>query len=180
MFKKIFAILFLIIFLPLSVQAHTTLKSSTPAEGDNITRALEKIELVFGTKIEEGSSMTLEGAGQTFELDRIAVKEDLMTAELSEPLQSGSYRIVWTIIGEDGHPIEGEVAFAVSIEAEEKAATSPEAAEEPVEQSVAASEQQAGPAVATEDDGNVLVTILLGLAAVLAVFGIYKVLMKKK
>lgn len=173
MLNKIFVILFLILLLPFSVQAHTTLLSSTPAEGENITQALEKVELIFGTKIEEGSTMTIEGESESFEFDSIAVAEDSMVGDFSAALDNGSYRILWNIIGEDGHPIEGEIAFGVSIEAEEEVAV-------PTEEPVAVVEEAATAEVQTESGSNLLVTILLVLAAVLVVFGIYRLLMKKK
>lgn len=181
MLNKFFVILFLILILPFSVQAHTTLLSSTPAEGENVTEALDRVQLVFGTKIEEGSTMTIEGESGSFEFDSITVAEDSMVGEFSEPLSNGSYRILWNIIGEDGHPIEGEIAFGVSIE--EEAATAPvatEKADEPTEQSAAVSEEEAAPEAATEDGSNLLATIALVLAAILVVFGIYRLLTKKK
>lgn len=184
MFKKLFVLLFLILIIPFSVQAHTTLMSSTPAEGENITEPLKEVQLAFGTEIEEGSTMTIEGESESYEFDSIAITGDSMAGEFSETLANGSYRILWNIIGEDGHPIEGEVAFGVSIEApaEEKAApATTEKAEEPAEpegESVAASEDAAE--VQGEDGSNLLVTSLLVLAAVLVVYGLYRLLMKKK
>lgn len=181
MYKKFFVFLFLILIIPFSVQAHTTLLSSTPAEGENVTEALKKVQLVFGTKIEEGSTMTIEGESESFEFDSLAISEDSMTGNFNETLANGSYRILWNIIGEDGHPIEGEIAFGVSIEAEEEVQTAPASttkAEEPEEQIMASSEKAAE--AQTENDSNFLVTGLLALAAALAIFGIYKVLMKKK
>ncbi|MGH2316829.1 copper resistance CopC family protein [Planococcus sp. SE5232] len=175
MFKKLFVLLFLIISIPFSVQAHTTLLSSTPAEGENVAEALEEVQLVFGTKIEEGSTMTIEGESESFEFANIAIAEDTMVGDFKETLPNGSYRILWNIIGEDGHPIEGEVAFGVSIEAEEEVETSP------VETEVA--EELANPVVESaegESGGNLMVTVLLILAAVLVIYGIYKLLLKKE
>ena len=181
MLNKFIVLLFLILIIPFSVQAHTTLLSSTPAEGENVTKTLEEVELVFGTKIEEGSTMTIEGENDSFEFDAIAITNDAMVGDFNETLPNGSYRVLWNIIGEDGHPIEGEIAFGVSIEAQEEVATETtetEKAEEPAESIVVPSEAAAK--VQTEKDGNLLVTVLLLLAAVLVVFGIYKLLMKKK
>ncbi|MDQ0428219.1 methionine-rich copper-binding protein CopC [Planomicrobium stackebrandtii] len=182
MLNKFFVILSLILIFPFSVQAHTTLMSSTPAEGETVTEALDEVQLVFGTRIEEGSTMTIEGESGTLEFDGITVAEDSMTGEFSKPLANGNYRILWNIIGEDGHPIEGEIAFSISVEAEEEPATAPaaeEKAEEPAEQSVSASEEGAAPEVA-EEGSNLLVTSVLVLIAALVIFGIYKLLMKKK
>lgn len=182
MLNKFIVLLFLILIIPFSVQAHTTLLSSTPAEGENVTEAIKEVQLVFGTKIEEGSTMTIEGESDSFEFDSIAITDDSMLGDFNETLPNGSYRILWNIIGEDGHPIEGEIAFGVSIEAQEEAATETtvtEKAEEPAEPIVVPSEEAAAE-VQTEEGGNLLVTVLLLLAAMLVVYGIYKLLMKKK
>ncbi|ANU09957.1 copper resistance protein CopC [Planococcus antarcticus DSM 14505] len=182
MLKKFFVILFLILISPFSVQAHTTLLTSTPAEGENVTEALEQVELIFGTKIEEGSTMTIEGESESFEFDSITIMADSMVGDFSETLDNGSYRILWTIIGEDGHPIEGEIAFGVSIEAEEVVAAlaGTKEAEELEEETVAVSEEAEAAEVQTENDSNPIVTILLVLVAIAVIFGIYKLLMKKK
>lgn len=183
MYKKFFVVVFLLLLVPFSVQAHTTLLSSTPAEGENIMEALKEVQLVFGTKIEEGSTMSIEGESGSFEFDRIAVGDDSLVGTLNEALPNGSYRIRWNIIGEDGHPIEGEITFGVSIEIEEEKeevtpAVVSEKAEEPEATTIAASEKVAE--TQTESDSNLLVTILLVLAAILVVYGIYKLLLKKK
>ncbi|ALS77698.1 copper resistance protein CopC [Planococcus sp. ANT_H30] len=180
MYKKFFVFVFLLLLVPVSVQAHTTLLSSTPAEGENIMEALKEVQLVFGTKIEEGSTMTIEGESGSFEFDRIVVGDDSLVGTLNEALPNGSYRILWNIIGEDGHPIEGEITFGVSIEIEEEVtpAVVSEKTEEPEAKTTAASETVAE--TQTESDSNLLVTILLVLAAILVVYGIYKLLLKKK
>ena len=177
MLKKIFVLLFLIFIIPFSTLAHTTLLSSTPAEGENLTEALKEAELVFGTRIEEGSTMTIEGENGSFEFDSIAIEGDTMNGIFSETSENGSYRILWNIIGEDGHPIEGEIAFGVTVE-EEEAPVAAETAEEPAEESAAPSEEVAEQQ--PEEGGNLLVTILLVAAAVLVVYGIFKLLKKKK
>ncbi|TWT06877.1 copper resistance protein CopC [Planococcus sp. CPCC 101016] len=181
MYKKFFVLLFLILIIPFSVQAHTTLLSSTPAEGENVTEPLKEVALLFGTKIEEGSTMTIEGENGSFEFDTIAIEGDSMVGTFTESLTNGSYHILWNIIGEDGHPIEGVIAFGVSIETEEEAAAVPaatEKAEEPEEQVIVSSEEAAE--AQTGNDNNLLVTVLLVFAAVLIVYGIYRLLMKKK
>ena len=181
MYKNFFVLLFLILIIPFSVQAHTTLLSSTPAEGENVTEALREVELVFGTKIEEGSTMTIEGESGSFEFESIAIEGDLMVGTFTKSLANGSYRILWNIIGEDGHPIEGEIAFGVSIEPEEEAATAPaatEKAEESEELGSVSSEEAAEAQI--ENENNWLVTVLLVFAGVLVIYGIYKLLLKKK
>lgn len=174
--KKFLLVIILMFLFPFSVQAHTTLLSSTPIEGENMSEALSAVELVFGTKIEEGSTMSIEGENNSFEFDEITIKNDLMIGKFNGTLPNGSYRILWNIIGEDGHPIEGEIAFGMAIESGESETT--EAVSDTNEISVTSEKKSSK--LETEKNSNLPVTFLLVLAAVLAVYGVYKLLLKKK
>lgn len=176
MSKKLLLLFFLMFTFPFSAQAHTTLLSSTPTEGQSVTEVLTEVELVFGTEIEEGSTMSIEGEAGSYEFDDIAIKNNVMTGNFSETLPNGSYRILWNIIGEDGHPIEGNIAFSMlnEVKEKEKAETVPAVDEKMVISEKKSVELQ------KEKNSNLPVTILLVLAAVLIVYGIYKLMLKKK
>ncbi|WP_238323786.1 copper resistance protein CopC [Planococcus donghaensis] len=98
-----------------------------------------------------------------------------MTGNFSTTLPNGSYRIVWNIIGQDGHPIEGDVAFGLSVEVEKKI----ELANTPMVSETASATEKKLVESKTEKNNDVRVTILLVLAAVLVVYGIYKLRVKK-
>lgn len=185
--KIITLLLFLMLITPLSAQAHTTLTSSTPAEGEVLSVQPEEIELVFGTVIEEGSSMSLEGPEQNYDVENISINENVMTGSLEEGLPNGQYIITWKIIGEDGHPIEGQVPFGIKAEeiaeeepaeneaAEDELATEEDPATEQQEESSEANETVEG----SEEGSGLLSTVLLLAAAVLIGFSLYKLLKKK-
>ncbi|MCM3691395.1 copper resistance protein CopC [Neobacillus niacini] len=112
--KKI--ILFLVctlLVVPSFVSAHTSLTSSNPSEGQVVTENLEQIILTFGTSIEELSTMDLVKDGTKLPLGEVKVENKQLTGTIAKPLENGSYIIQWTIVGEDGHPIKGEINFAV-------------------------------------------------------------------
>lgn len=186
--KKIMMLLILAIFsMPLIGQAHTTLSSSTPAEGDVVVEPLEEVVLTFGTVIEQGSLMTLESGGTSYEFDEITLSDGVMTGTITEELPNADYIIRWEIIGADGHPIEGEVPFELNVEAvaEEPAAeeAEPEAEEEltpeepAVETETPAAEENA--AQTTEEEGNPLFTVFLVVALLAIGFIAYRILKKK-
>ena len=185
--KKVITALFIFTFaLPFTANAHTTLTESSPSEGEVITETLEEVQLDFGTSIEEASTMTLEGQEDSFEFESIAVEGQTMTGKINEELPNGPYVIQWKIIGADGHPIEGELPFALNI----KSVDEEEPAEEPTEESAqepdsgqGMSEEPAASETSAEadnDGGSLLGTILLIAAAILLVFGLYKLLSKKR
>lgn len=185
--KKIIIVLMLLILaVPLSAQAHTGLSSSSPAEEEKVSEPLEEITLNFETQIEAGSTMVLEGAGQTFTFDKIIVSGDTLQGLLSEKeLPNGAYSIQWTIIGADGHPIKGEVRFEVELESN---SAEPAIEESSVEASIqveitAPSEKATDFETAAQQDGSgesmlgtVLISILVIAISVIA-YRIYK--MKK-
>lgn len=193
--KKIMMLLILAIFsMPLIGQAHTTLSSSSPAEGDVVVEPLEEVVLTFGTVIEQGSLMTLESRGTSYEFDEITLSEGVMTGTITEELPNADYIIRWEIIGADGHPIEGEVPFELNVEAvaeepaaeekepeaaqEESATEEPAIEEEPaVETATPAAEENA--AQTTEEEGNPLFTVFLVVALLAIGFIAYRLLKKK-
>lgn len=118
--KKIILFLFCtLLILPSFVSAHTSLSSSNPSEGQVVTENLEQIILTFGTSIEELSTMDLVRDGNKIPLEEIKVENMQLTGTLAKPLENGSYIIQWTIVGEDGHPIKGEINFVVQMDQNE-------------------------------------------------------------
>lgn len=112
--KKI--ILFLVCTLlavPSFVSAHTSLSSSNPSEGQVVTENLEQIILTFATSIEELSTMDMVKDGNKIPLEGIKVENKQLIGTIAKPLDNGAYIIQWTIVGEDGHPIKGEINFVV-------------------------------------------------------------------
>lgn len=102
--------------VPSLVSAHTSLSSSNPSEGQVVTENLEQIILTFGTSIEELSTMDLVKDGNKIPLEGIKVENKQLSGTIAKPLENGPYIIQWTIVGEDGHPIKGEINFVVEME----------------------------------------------------------------
>ncbi|KRF55113.1 hypothetical protein ASG99_10285 [Bacillus sp. Soil768D1] len=116
MTKKV-SVLFLILFFLCSNQAfaHTSLKESTPKEGEVIAQTIQEVTLIFGTKIEQTSKITvLNSNGESIPLGNFVIEDDEMWATFLQPLANGDYKVNWTIIGGDGHPIDGHFSFTVN------------------------------------------------------------------
>lgn len=116
MTKKV-SVLFLILFFLCSNQAfaHTSLKESTPKEGEVISQPIQELTLIFGTKVEQTSKITvLNSNGESIPLGNFVIEDDEMWATFLQPLENGDYKVNWTIIGEDGHPIDGHFSFTVN------------------------------------------------------------------
>lgn len=119
--------------------AHTTLKSSTPSEGQILTQSINEVTLNFGAKVEQTSTLeVLKTNGEAVSLQSVSTGDDLMTGIFQEPLENGEYLVKWKIIGADGHPINGEYSFTIETAeqaAEEVEVENVDTSEEKVDQS---------------------------------------------
>ena len=92
-----------------------------------------------------------------------------MIGKLSQNLENGDYLIKWTIVGKDGHPIQGEVPFSVQIESSEFATD--------------LDETQSGQVTNSEESAQEtfdFVPILIAALAVVVVFGLIILFRKNK
>ncbi|MFC4224902.1 copper resistance CopC family protein [Lysinibacter cavernae] len=100
--------------------AHDQLISATPADGATLDEAPTEISLTFSDNlIEIGTEVrVLEGAtivdGAT---DWASGPSELagptVTQPVRQPLDDGTYTVVWRVVSSDGHPIEGTYSFVV-------------------------------------------------------------------
>ena len=92
--------------------AHTSLQESSPKDGEIVTEPIQELRLVFGTKVEQTSKIRVANSeGESITLGNLVVEEDEMWATFLQPLENGNYDVKWTIVGADGHPIEGAFSF---------------------------------------------------------------------
>ncbi len=177
--KTIAAALILLFMMPFTAEAHTALTESNPAQGEVLTEIPQKLELRFGTKIEEGSSLTLTGPSSEVELDTVSVEGDVMKGIIPDQLENGQYIISWKIIGEDGHPIEGEIAFSLNVASEESVEPSVETetvAEPPVTTS---SEKQSAANEQPKDEGVMTVLLLIAITVLVGFGSVLLIKMKR-
>jgi copper resistance protein C len=118
--KKAWSILILLLFIfPSFAKAHTTLVSSNPSEAQVITEPMKQITLEFESTLEKLSTLTLLQDSKQIAIGDIQVENNKMIANLPEELQNGNYKIEWKIVGEDGHPISGQISFSVKVKQDE-------------------------------------------------------------
>jgi copper resistance protein C len=99
-----------------NVFAHSHLEDSTPKNGEIVTEELTAITLTFETAIEPTSSFTLlNDKNASIPLSTVSISGKQLIANVEDNLINGGYTIHWKIIGEDGHPLEGDIPFTVSL-----------------------------------------------------------------
>ncbi|MCM3729462.1 copper resistance protein CopC [Neobacillus cucumis] len=118
--KLLFLLMSLLVMIPSIASAHTELTSSNPAANQVVIEDQKQIVLTYEGKIESLSTMTLVKDGQEIPFDHVTPKDNQLIGIISTPLENGSYTIKWSIAGEDGHPITGEIPFTVQKEVKEE------------------------------------------------------------
>jgi methionine-rich copper-binding protein CopC len=122
----VLSILFVSLSLSFSnpILAHTGFEKSNPSANAVVTDELKELTLTFEGKLESLSTFKLfDSNNQEIKLDKVVHKEKIMTGLLSQPLLNGSYEVQWTLVGEDGHPIQGKYSFTVKREGDKQAQT---------------------------------------------------------
>ena len=100
--------------VPAVASAHTDLSSSDPADGSTVTEAPTEVVLTFEGEIGEDSSFAVTGPSGhevgSGELDLDVADRNVLRGDVTVE-DVGEYLVAYSIIGEDGDPIEGEVTF---------------------------------------------------------------------
>lgn len=116
MMKRILLIcLALVWLLPQAALAHSKLEESIPEKDSVSENAPQEIRLTYDTRIEKISNFKLlDAAGTEVALGDTVVEGATMSNRPEAPLENGDYTVKWTIVGADGHAIEGQYGFSVA------------------------------------------------------------------
>ncbi len=91
--------------------AHTSLVGTDPEDGDVLTE-LEHVTLEFsGAVLDLGTTLALVQGEERLELEPEFPAENTVTAQVPA-LTDGEWSLVFRVVAEDGHPLEGQVDFA--------------------------------------------------------------------
>ncbi|OUS77838.1 hypothetical protein B1748_03415 [Paenibacillus sp. MY03] len=114
--KRILLIcLALIWLLPQAALAHSKLTESVPEKDSTSEAAPQEIRLTYDTQIEKISNFKLfDASGAEVALGETLVEGDTMSNRPNAPLGNGDYTVKWTIVGADGHAIEGQYGFSIA------------------------------------------------------------------
>ena len=107
--------------LPALALAHTELTGSDPADGSTITEAPDEVALTFAGELEDGAAFTVldpngseVGSGS---LDLEVADRNVLRGAVDVEA-TGQYTVTWSVIGDDGHEVAGEVTFTYEPEGE--------------------------------------------------------------
>ncbi|WNM25432.1 copper resistance CopC family protein [Demequina capsici] len=99
--------------LPASAaSAHTSLVGTDPADGSTVSD-LTQVSLEFtGEVLDLGTTLALVQGDQRIELDPTFPSATTVMAEVPA-LANGDWSLMYRVVAQDGHPLEGQVDFTV-------------------------------------------------------------------
>lgn len=176
--KKIILILAAIVFtlnLNKITFAHSHIGETVPADGEVINEKLSEIVLNFDGKIELGSTIELfDSKDNKIELDEINIENSQLIGKLNTPLVNDDYKVNWSIISEDGHPLKGTYTFTINVE--DEAVVQKETVETEEVQAIEEDTSQEE----SKTEGYSTIWIVLGIVAVILVFVAVLLFKRKK
>ncbi len=95
--------------------AHTSLRSSNPANGSTLTTPPTRVSLTFGEAVTvQGSPIRVTGpGGVALAVGPASVSGATVSAPVTGSGPAGAYTVSWTVVSDDGDAISGKVAFTV-------------------------------------------------------------------
>lgn len=99
--------------------AHASLVSTDPAEGAVVPEAPDVVTFTFSEPVSlAGDSLqSYDAAGDPVDVDASA-RDEVVTADLPDDLDDGTYVVAWRVVSSDGHPIAGSLTFHVGAPSE--------------------------------------------------------------
>lgn len=159
--------------LSTSAFAHSPLKEATPAAGETVVEPLQHVTLQFDGNIEQGSYVDfISSTGDVLQAN-VDIDGNTLTGSFDEPLPNDSYTVNWSIISEDGHPLEGDYTLNVNAPVVEETVmeSENEAVATPVEE-VEAEGTVTGPSA------GMLLGVAIGIVALVG--GVFFFVMRKE
>ena len=118
--KRLIGILLMAIFIaPSNAYAHTALVSSTPKNGAVLIKSPTTISLTFNEQLIKlgGKNVSrislVDRSERQIKLGKVAVSKSRISAPLNQTLNTGSYTIKYRVVSADGHPVTGNLTFAI-------------------------------------------------------------------
>jgi copper transport protein len=108
------AVLFSLLFVS-PAAAHAELLSTTPANGDQLTKPPTKIQMTFTESVNlvDDGIRLVDHVGATVRTPEPTVNAQTVTWPMPADLPEGPYVVTWRVVSSDGHPISGAFSFGV-------------------------------------------------------------------
>lgn len=175
--------LFALAFLLFTNQAwaHTALKESTPAAGEEVTEPLQEITFIYSTKVEENSTVTIKGSDAIEEqIESVSINNDTITVAMAEPLANDTYEAAWDIIGADGHPIKDSIEFTVNVAVTEETEQEADITEEETAEEATPAAEMTVDENAESNENSLVAPIIIGTVVIILTGSLFFMFRRKK
>lgn len=109
--------LVLLLGMPVMSHGHASLAGSEPRAGEVLESSPASVKVRFSTVLEPAVSTVSVYDGESRKVDSGNVKvngQNRKQMEVELPaLSPGTYKVLWSIAGRDGHRMKGEFTFSV-------------------------------------------------------------------
>ena len=97
--------------------AHTTLVSSSPADGARLDTPPATIQLVFSEPVDARfvTVVVSSADGGHWEDGAPMVSETVVVQPVQRLIDAGAYSIAYRVVAADGHPVTGELSFTMTV-----------------------------------------------------------------
>ncbi|WP_026564124.1 copper resistance CopC family protein [Bacillus sp. UNC41MFS5] len=179
--KLLFLLVGMLVMLPSIASAHTELTTSNPTSGQVVKEDLKEIVLTYEGKIESLSTMTLVKDGKEIPLVSVTPNDNQLIGTVSTALENGTYSVQWSIAGEDGHPISGEIPFTVQkvVKEEPKVETKQPVTPKKEEPKKENSNQEKTKNDSTDSTSN-MKNIIISVVVLILVIGVFLLFRRKR
>ncbi|GAB5500948.1 MAG: hypothetical protein PsegKO_32590 [Pseudohongiellaceae bacterium] len=120
--KKLLLLISLSLLWVGAASAHTALSNSSPSDGDELSQSPTKIEFEFteSVRLLRADLLNVQSESQVqvdigFKTPSSAAEQHSVTVPELSP---GTYRVDWSVMGADGHPVRGAFSFEIKAAAE--------------------------------------------------------------
>lgn len=128
MLKRALLGLLLAVALPSSANAHSALVGATPGAGSVLETFPSRIVLTFNEPLlalDQGRAHSIRITSPQGEEVELAMPEitgnELSASVATVPQEQGAYALSYRVVSNDGHPIEGNFTFSLSVEGKSEA-----------------------------------------------------------
>ena len=99
---------------PAAAHAHATYVRSTPRDGAALSESPREVVIVFDDGVEVGNgNAVVDDDGHSVLAGRARTKGKVLTLPVRARLGRGDYSARWSVVSDDGHRIQGVLAFSV-------------------------------------------------------------------
>jgi methionine-rich copper-binding protein CopC len=150
--------------------AHAELKGSNPAKGASVAAAPKQIELTFSEAVSPQTITVTGPQGTQWTVGQVSVAGPVVTAPVTAVGPAGEYTIAYTVLSDDGDPVNGTIAFTLTAPATTAAATTTTTTPTTAATATSAN-SSAAQAPASNDDGGLPVWVWILIVVVIIVAG---------